>query len=293
MTSDKTPAHLVPTVAQLRREGRALLASLREDAQPEADYLLATTLQQGRAWLLAHADDRVSLDDAARYRAWLQRRAAGEPAAYLTGVREFWSLPLRVSPAVLVPRPDTEILVAAALDRLAADRVVNVADLGTGSGAIAVAIATERPRARIVATDESGAALDVARANAAALGVSNRVEFRQGDWLQALDASLARSFDAIVSNPPYIAVGDAHLGEGGLPFEPATALASGHDGLDAIRRIAAGVSAFLTRGGWLLLEHGSTQGAAVRALLRDRAFASVETITDLEGRDRVTLGRRA
>jgi release factor glutamine methyltransferase len=196
---------------------------------------------------------------------------------------------LAVGPATLVPRPETERLVELALERLPADRAVDVADLGTGSGAIALAIAGERPRARVVATDASAAALAVASRNAATLGLdASRVAFVQGDWWAPLDA---RRFDLVASNPPYIAEGDPHLSRGDLRFEPRDALASGTDGLDAIREIVDGAPAHLVAGGWLLLEHGFDQGEAVRRLLEARGLVDVDTARDLEGRDRVTLGR--
>jgi release factor glutamine methyltransferase len=285
------------TVAMLRREARARLSTLGDEAPAEADHLLAAALQRGRAWLHAHGEEAVAPHRVATFRDWLRRRAAGEPVAYLTGVREFWSLPLRVSPAVLVPRPDTETLVEAALSRLPLERDLLVADLGTGSGAIALAIASERPRARLVASDASADALEVAQDNARALGLADRVAFRHGDWWDAFDAtppqtrSLPSRFDMVVSNPPYIAEGDPHLAAGGLPFEPVAALASGPEGLDAIRAIIAGAGAFLAAGGWLLLEHGSAQGESVRAILNEYGFRSVQTIVDLEGRERVSLGR--
>src|SRR5690606_29533287 len=225
--------------------------------------------------------------DAARFEALVARRAAGEPVAYLVGTRGFWRLELAVTPDTLVPRPETELLVELALARIDPRAAARVADLGTGSGAIALAIAGERPRARVVATDASAAALEVARANAAALGLGN-VEFRHGDWWAPL---AGERFALVASNPPYIADGDAHLAQGDLRFEPRAALASGADGLDAIRAIVAGAPAHLRDGGWLLVEHGWEQGAAVRALFEAAGFDEVATERDLEQRDRVTLGR--
>jgi release factor glutamine methyltransferase len=253
----------------------------------EAVLLLAHVLGRDRGWLYAHGDAAVPEEAAARFEALVARRAAGEPVAYLLGRRGFWRFDLAVTPDTLVPRPETELLVELALVRIRADADARVADLGTGSGAIALAIALERPRAAVVATDRSEAALEVARGNAAALRLGN-VAFRAGDWLQPL---AGERFDVIVSNPPYIADGDAHLGQGDLRFEPRGALASGSDGFDAIRTIVRDAPAHLARGGWLLFEHGWEQGEAARALLRDAGFADVETQQDLEGRDRVTLGR--
>jgi release factor glutamine methyltransferase len=253
----------------------------------DGECLLAHVLDRPRGWLFAHADDPVAPPAAAAFLALLARRAAGEPVAYLTGVQGFWSLALQVSPATLVPRPDTERLVELALDRLPVDAPARVADLGTGSGAIALAIAKERPRAEVVATDASAAALGVARGNAARLGLGN-VEFRLGDWLAPL---AGERYDLIASNPPYIAAGDPHLAQGDLRFEPPSALASGADGLDAIRTIVAAAPAHLQPGSWLLLEHGWDQGARVRALLGDAGFAEVQTARDLGGRERVSGGR--
>lgn len=250
----------------------------------EAELLLAHVLGRSRSWLYAHRDDPVDPADADRFRALLARREAGEPVAYLTGRRGFWSFDLRVTPDTLIPRPETELLVERALDRLPATAELRLADLGTGSGAIAVALAHERPRARVVAVDLSPGALEVARANAAELGLAN-IEFRQGDWLAPL---AGERFDLLASNPPYIAEGDPHLDD--LRHEPAPALSSGHDGLDAIRTIAREAPAHLLPGGWLLLEHGWDQGDAVRGILVAAGFAGVMTDRDLEARDRVTSG---
>lgn len=263
------------------------LARGRIDAG-EAALLLAHVLGRDRGWLYAHGDAEVPAATAARFEALVARRAAGEPVAYLVGRRGFWRFDLAVTPDTLVPRPETELLVELALARIPANAAARVADLGTGSGAIALAIALERPRAVIVATDRSEAALEVARGNAATLGLGN-VAFRDGDWLLPL---AGERFDAIASNPPYIADDDAHLGQGDLRFEPRGALASGSDGFDAIRAIVRDAPAHLHPGGWLLFEHGWEQGEAARALLRDTGFAEVETRQDLEGRDRVTLGRK-
>ena len=253
----------------------------------DAEWLLAHAVAKPRTWLFAHASDTVQAEVALRFEALLERRRAGEPVAYLTGTQGFWTLELEVSPATLIPRPETELLVELALARIPIDAAARIADLGTGSGAIALAIAKERPRAAVMATDASSAALEVARRNATRNRIAT-VEFREGDWLAPL---AGETFDLIASNPPYIADGDPHLGEGDLRFEPPTALSSGADGLDAIRRIVGDAPAHLASGGWLLLEHGWDQGEAVRALLQAAGFIDVETARDLEGRDRVTLGR--
>lgn len=273
----------------------ATLRAARPGTGPgDAELLLAHVLGRSRSWLYAHGDDVLDEDAAGRFAALLARRRAGEPVAYLVGQRGFWRFDLRVTPATLIPRPETELLVELALQRLPTTAApgqgaLDIADLGTGSGAIALALAQERPLARVVATDASAAALDVAAGNARALGLKNLV-FRHGDWLAPL---AGERFNLIASNPPYIADADDHLGQGDLRFEPRTALASGHDGLDAIRTIARDAPAHLVAGGWLLLEHGWEQGAAVCALLRDVGLVDVGTARDLEQRDRVSFGRRA
>lgn len=269
------------TVDGLLRAARARIDAV------DAQWLLAHALGRSTAWLYAHADDAVDNAAAVHFETLVERRVAGEPVAYLTGRRGFWSFELQVTPDTLIPRPETELLVELALTHLPPDRVLQVADLGTGSGAIALALAHERPRAQVLATDASPAALDVARANATSLGIAN-IAFAQGDWCAALEQ---RRFDLIASNPPYIAAGDPHLALGDLRREPAAALASGVDGLDAIRRIVAGTPLHLVAGGWLLLEHGMEQGDAVRGLLRDAGFVDASTDRDLEGRDRVSSGR--
>ena len=266
----------------------ALLRAARARVEPgEAEWLLSHVLGKSRSWLYSHGDDALGGAEAARFGELVARRVAGEPVAYLTGRRGFWQFDLRVTPATLIPRAETELLVELALDRLPGDRHWHVADLGTGSGAIALALAHERPNAQVIATDASLAALDVARGNAAALKLS-RVEFRAGNWFEPL---AGERFDLIVSNPPYIADDDAHLDQGDLRHEPRTALASGADGLDAIRIIAAGAARHLQPGGWLLLEHGWQQAEPVRALLRSAGLVEVNTARDLEHRDRVTVGR--
>jgi release factor glutamine methyltransferase len=251
----------------------------------EAELLLAHALGVDRAWFFAHAEDRPDTAGVLRFEALLARRAAGEPIAYILGRRDFWSLPLEVTPATLIPRPETELLVEQALARL--PERGRVLDLGTGSGAIALAIASERPDAEVVAVDASAAALAVARRNAERLGLG-RVALLESDWYAALDA---RRFDLIVSNPPYIEASDPHLAQGDLRYEPASALASGADGLDDIRRIADGAERYLVEGGWLLLEHGWNQGRAVRDVLTTAGLADAFTVQDLEARDRVTGAR--
>lgn len=251
----------------------------------EARLLLAHALGRPLAWLYAHADEVADAGLVQRFDALVQARGAGRPVAYLIGRRSFWTLDLAVGPATLVPRPETELLVELALARLPSGSAARVADLGTGSGAIALAIAHERPDLAVVATDASIAALAVARGNAQANALEH-VEFREGSWFEPL---AGERFDLIASNPPYIAEGDPHLAS--LQHEPILALTSGADGLDAIREIVAGAPSHLHAGGWLLLEHGWDQGDAVRALLESAGFVEVSTARDLEDRDRVSSGR--
>lgn len=277
----------MPRIDALLRDARARLEGAGAEVV-DAELLLSHVLGRGRSWLYAHAGDDIDAIAASAFAALVERRAAGEPVAYLLGTRGFWRFDLAVTPDTLIPRPETELLVELALRRLPERTPARVADLGTGSGAIALAIASERPGARVVATDASEPALAVARGNAAALGIGN-VEFRHGDWLAPLAGA---RFDLVASNPPYIADADAHLAQGDLRFEPRGALASGVDGLDAIRRIVAGAPEHLCGGGWLLVEHGWRQGAAVRALFESAGFVDIATERDLEQRDRVTLGRR-
>lgn len=252
----------------------------------EAELLLGHALRRPRSWLFAHGDDLLAGDARAAFEAMVARRVAGEPVAYITGSRGFWTLELAVTPDVLVPRPESELLVELALARIAMEKEACVLDLGTGSGAVALAIAKERPRAQVTATDASRAALAVAEGNARRNHIGN-VRFVHGDWYAPLGDA---RFDVIVSNPPYVAEGDPHLREGDLRFEPALALSCGSDGLAAIRAIVAGAPARLHPGGWLLIEHGWEQGAAVREMLREAGFVEVATARDLEQRERVSHG---
>jgi len=253
----------------------------------EAQMLLLHALGQpahDRAWLLAHDADALPPDAADRAQALAERRLAGEPVAYLTGEKRFHGLCLRVDARVLDPRDDTETLADWALDHLPHDAPARVLDLGTGSGAIALAIARQRPLARVSATDASADALAVARANAVHLGLL--VDWRPGDWWTPV---AGERFDLVVSNPPYIAEGDPHLAA--LAHEPRQALVSGADGLTDLRRIIAGASAHLAPGGWLLLEHGWDQAAAVRDLLTGAEFTQVQTRRDLGQVERCSGGR--
>ncbi|RZJ59864.1 MAG: peptide chain release factor N(5)-glutamine methyltransferase [Acidovorax sp.] len=274
--------HTHPTLAQALSQAHTL-GLARIDAQ----LLLLHTLGRpdaGRAWLLAHDTDELDEAAQAQFIALCQRRAAGEPVAYLTGRKEFYGLALQVDARVLDPRPDTETLVDWALELIAPLPAPRLADLGTGSGAIALALQSQRPTAQVLAVDASSDALAVAQANATRLGLP--VHFRQGNWMAGLDSVV---FDAIVSNPPYIAAQDPHLAA--LTHEPLQALASGADGLEDIRTIVAQAPAHLVAGGWLLLEHGYDQAEAVRDLLRATGFAAVSSRQDLAGVERCSGGR--
>ena len=253
----------------------------------EAKLLLAHVLSRDRAWIGAHADDAITAAQAKTFDALARRRRDGEPVAYLIGRREFYGLDLATTPDVLIPRPETELLVDLALARLPADHSARVLDLGTGSGAVALAIARSRPAARVVATDISDSAVALAAENAMRLAIDN-VEFLVSDWFAAL---ADERFDLIVGNPPYVAAGDPHLAEGDLRHEPPQALTSGGDGLYSIRAIVAAATAHLRPRGSLLLEHGHDQADAVAALFRDAGFVDVGAARDLAGILRVSYGR--
>jgi release factor glutamine methyltransferase len=273
------------------RASSTLASALRDAAHridgSDARLLLSHALGVARSHLVAHAETALASVDEARFARLVDRRAAGEPVAYIVGEREFWGLALRVTPDVLIPRPETETLVERALALLARETPRDVLDLGTGSGAVAIAIARERPHARVVATDASAAALDVARENAGRHGVG--IAFARGDWLAPV---ADRTFDLIVSNPPYVGSRDPHLARGDLRFEPRAALDGGIDGLDFIRRIVREARARLAAGGWLLLEHGYDQEQPCRELLLGAGYGRVQDFADLAGLPRVCAGRR-
>lgn len=304
----------------LRNDSKQLQAALNLDsgsARIEVQCLLQAVLQVNRAWLLTHPEHPLTADQHARYMTLLERRLGGEPIAYLLGEREFYGLTFKVTPATLIPRPETELLVELALQRIPppspqpsdetpshstrppkdGNQVAGyhasrrgskfrVLDMGTGSGAIALSIAHARPNAEVVAVDASAAALEVAQFNTQRLALGN-VRLLQSDWYSVLHGE---RFDMIVSNPPYIAAGDAHLGQGDVRFEPSTALASGADGLDDIRRICAQAKVHLKSKGWLLFEHGYDQAAPVRALLQQAGFKEIFSARDLSGIERVSGG---
>ncbi|ARU32079.1 protein-(glutamine-N5) methyltransferase, release factor-specific [Sulfuriferula sp. AH1] len=272
---------------QLRLAHASGLSAL--DARFEVQLLMAQALQINRAWLIAHSDEPPPDTAYMQYQGMLERRLHGEPMAYIFGEKEFYGIRLHVTPDVLIPRPETELLVELALEYIPADRACRVLDLGTGSGAIAISLATLRSQAQVAAVDMSLAALQVAEANAQRLGLSN-LQFMHSDWWQQIPAMPL--FDVIVSNPPYIAVDDAHLRQGDLRFEPISALAASDAGLSDLRCIIGQAPRYLAATGMLLLEHGYDQGVAVRSLLSDAGFDAVVTHRDLAGVERVSLGRQ-
>ena len=278
------------TIRGLLDAASTALDTVSDSPRLDAECLLAHALGKPRSYLMTWPEQQPGKQDMQSFNTLLARRLAGEPVAHLTGQREFWSLDLQVSADTLIPRPDTETLVEAALALFPPGAAWRVADLGTGSGAIALAIASERPACQVTACDLSVAALEGATANRERLGLNN-VELRHSHWFSAFNDS--DRFDLIVSNPPYIAEQDPHLAQGDVRFEPALALVSGADGLDAIRSIINEAANHLRPQGWLMLEHGPEQGKAVRALLQQAGYSRVETLTDLEGRERVTRGQLA
>ena len=268
--------------------GETIGGLLRESGlpRPEAELLLRSALGCERAYLIAHPEEVVDSSRARSAQDGFARRRNGEPVSYVTGLREFYGVALRVTPDVLIPRPETERVVELALERLPRGSPARALELGTGSGAVAVALANERPGLGIVATDVSEAALAVARQNAQRHGLE--IEFVLSDWFEALGPGW---FDLIVANPPYVAAGDAHLERGDVRFEPRLALVGGEDGLDCIRKIAADARTRLRSGGWLLLEHGYDQKDRCVELLLELGYADVGDFRDLAGWPRVCAGR--
>ena len=275
-------------VSALLAEGIARLQRVADQPRLEAEILLGAALGRTRAWLLSHADERILDCDATdRYEAYVTRRAHAEPIAYILCEKEFWSLTLEVTPDVLIPRPETELIVELALQILPLDSPCRVLDVATGSGAIALAIAHERPHAQVIGTDIAAAALAVATRNRDRLQLEN-VSFRHGSWFEPV---AGERFDLVASNPPYIDVADPRVEPAVRRFEPPGALFTADGGLAALRIIAASAGAHLVRGGSLIVEHGDAQGAAVRELLQGAGFADVTTRRDLAGLERCTFGR--
>ncbi len=257
-------------------------------AELEAALLLCHLLNKPRSYLYAWPEKPLEPEQLSGYEALIRRRLAGEPIAHITGQREFWSLNLKVTGDTLIPRPETELLVERSLHHIENTPIPLIADLGTGSGAVALALASERPDAEIHACDLSESALAVAQENAQHLALNN-IRFHSGNWFQALPAET--KYDLIVSNPPYIEAGDPHLSKGDLPREPRSALVSGEDGLMDIRGIIEQAPSHLKPGGWLLFEHGYQQAEAVANLLQSKGFVETQNHKDLAGHPRVTEGR--
>lgn len=286
-----TTDSLTGTISQvLQMATKALAAAPHVIPRLEAEVLLASVLDKPRSHLAAWPENRLLRRQLEQFHALIQRRLNGEPSAYLTGHREFWSLSLMVTPETLIPRPETELLVERALELIPPLAEYAIADLGTGCGAIAAALAGERPASTILATDRSLEALAVANGNFRSLGLKN-VRSVSGHWCRALPEG--SRFDLILSNPPYVAQDDPHLLTNGLPWEPASALVSGRDGLDDIRLIVDQAAGYLKPGGWLLLEHGFDQGSEVARLLAEHGYRHCRTLCDLAGIDRVSEGRYA
>jgi len=271
-------------VAQLLTAAATQLSAISDSPRLDAEILLAHVLKRSRTWLFTWPDKVPNAEEVSAFHGLIQRRAVGEPVAYLTGEREFWSLPLAVSPATLIPRPDTETLVAVALEHFG-HQAIRALDLGTGTGAIALALAHERPQWELVAVDREAAAVALALCNRDRLQLTN-VEILQSDWF----ATVSGHFDLIVSNPPYIDPADPHLQRGDVRHEPASALVAKQGGLaDLAHIIATGVN-YLASEGLLIVEHGADQGEAVRKLFSKGGYQKVASIRDLAGLERVTLG---
>jgi len=256
------------------------------EANLEANLLLQYVLHVNRAWVITHDRDVLKADQQAEFQLLLKRRLDGEPIAYIVGFREFYGLQLKVSPVTLIPRPDTETLVDAALEKIPLDKVSHILDLGTGTGAVALAIAKHRNNCEVTAVDQSTDALSVTLENAQSLKLNN-LRLIESNWFSELQGE---GFDLIVSNPPYIAQDDEHLKQGDLRFEPISALASGVDGLDDIRKIVQEAPDYLKTNGWLMLEHGFDQAESVATLLKARGFNQIAHAKDIAGRLRVTFG---
>lgn len=276
------------SISRLLQEAAARIAPFSDSPRLDAEVLLARTTGRARTHFVAWPDREIATEEVSAFRELVERRCDGAPVAYLTGTREFWSREFSVGPEVLIPRPETELLVEIALELAAADRPLRILDLGTGSGAIAITLALELPLAQVTALDSSPAALTLAQENARRLAAHN-IRFLLSDWFEALDAN--ECFHLIVSNPPYIAADDPHLQQGDVRFEPRSALVSGTDGLDDIRRIARAARGHLCPGGWLLLEHGFDQASEVRRIFGQSAYDGICSFKDLSGHERASAGQ--
>ena len=273
-------------ISELLTEATGLLENSSDSARLDAEILLCHLLQKDRAYLLTWPEKELDSLTVETYQQLIQRRLAGEPIAYITGQREFWSLNLSVNQHTLIPRPETELLVEHILELYPANSRIKLADLGTGSGAIALALASERPEWQIIATDQSAEAINIAEQNATQLKLNN-IEFRQGSWFQPLTGEL---FDIIVSNPPYIADNDEHLRQGDVRFEPRSALSSGADGLDDIRQIADQARQYLHSAGLLIVEHGYDQQQEIQQIFNSLGYKQTLQLEDIAKKPRITLG---
>jgi len=272
-------------VSQLLKSASEQLLNLSDSPRLDAEVLLAHSLQKNRTWLITWSDKVLVDFDIDQFNELLQRRISGEPIAHITGMREFWSLPLAVTADTLIPRPDTELIIEKILDLYPATTDISLVDLGTGSGAIALALASERPHWKITATDQSASALEIAKQNACNLNLDN-ITFKLGNWFEPLENN---TFDVIVSNPPYIPQADPHLTQGDARFDPISALASGDDGLDDIRLITAQAGSYLKTRGKLFIEHGYDQKSEMLDIFNKNGFIEIQQANDIANNPRLTF----
>lgn len=276
-----------PTITQTLETATKQLKESSDSPRLDAEVLLAHAIGKDRTYLYTWPEKELSPDNETVFLDLIEKRHRGDPIAYLTGYQEFWSLNLKVTPDTLIPRPETEIVVEQALAVIPKDRPCKVADLGVGSGAIALAIASERPRCQVIGVDQSTAAIRIAETNARQLGIEN-ARFQEGNWLAGFEPN---SFDVIVANPPYVAISDPHLAEGDVRFEPQSALVSGVDGLDDIKIIIRQAQTCLKKKGWLIMEHGYDQQARILSLLKAAGYRETRGMADYAGQPRIVLGR--
>ncbi|MDH3343330.1 MAG: peptide chain release factor N(5)-glutamine methyltransferase [Gammaproteobacteria bacterium] len=277
----------MPSIAQAIKEATQTLAETSDSARLDAEVLLCHVLNCTATHLIAWPEKQLDIEQTQTFHQLIEQRHAGTPVAYLTGSREFWSLNFKVTPATLIPRPETETLVEFVLDKFSAQKNLKMVDLGTGSGAIAIAIASERPDWEIIASDISKEALSIATENARIHQISN-IQFIESNWFEQLDQ---QRFDLIISNPPYIAEKDQHLSQGDVRFEPPGALSSGKTGMDDIKHITAQSKKHLNPNGWLAFEHGYDQNQPVSDCFNHYAFQEVTQLTDLSGQARISAGK--
>lgn len=278
---------LTTNIRTVLKQATDRLMVVSDSPSLDADVLMCFVLNKPRGYLVAWGDQPLTRKQDEQFESYIERRAAGEPVAHITGKREFWSLNIEVNRHTLIPRPDTELLVEAALELIPEKKTIMIADLGTGSGAVGLAIAWERHQSHVTAVDNSFRALTMAKKNAATLHIMN-IDYREGDWCEPLGDE---RFQVIVSNPPYVPENDPHLQTAEIQYEPRRALAAGEDGLDAIRAILQQAPQHLYSGGWLLLEHGYNQGNAVNRMMMETGFQQVSTRIDLAGHARVCVGQ--